>query len=399
MKHAEPSSDDKLMIEAIDQFCRRRLPPEEVRRRDENHIPPYDLVPELAEMGLIRAGFPEEIGGLGLPWSSVCRLQERLAYHAYSASSLVNRFISFGAMPIRFFGSEAQKAEFLPQILNGKVLVALALSEPEAGSDARAVRSRAARQPGGLWKIHGRKTWISDAGQADYLLTLCRTPGEDGGEHSLTAFLIPRRTAGVSMTPIAKIGNNCMPSWDIGLDEVEVDDRFRLGAVGKGFATITGTLKYSRASVSAATLGTAQAALDLAIAHATERMQFGKHLSEFQVIKHRLVDMHIEIRKARAMTYELARVIDAGEPAEEMGAIAKLVATEALQYVTHHGMQILASAGYAVESAMQRYWRDGRLYTFGEGTNEIQREIIANQIGLAKPRKRASGQHASKASS
>jgi alkylation response protein AidB-like acyl-CoA dehydrogenase len=373
------------MLEAVDQFCRRHLPPDEIRRRDENHIPPYDLVPHLAGMGLIRAGFPEEMGGLGLPWASMCRIQERLAYHTHSISSLLNRYISFGAMPIRYFGDADQKARLLPEIFEGRALVALALSEPEAGSDARAVRTRAMRAGEG-WRISGRKTWISDAGHADYLLALCRTPGETGGERSLTSFLIPRAAKGVAMTAIAKIGNNCMPSWDIGLDDVHVADSDRLGAVGDGFAAITGSLRYSRASVAAATIGTAQAAIDLASAHARDRIQFGRPLVDFQVIKHRLVDMHIEVRKARLMTYELARVIDAGEPAEEIGAVAKIVATEALQFVTNHGMQIMASAGYAAESAMQRYWRDARLYSFGEGSNEIQREIIARQIGLFVPR-------------
>jgi alkylation response protein AidB-like acyl-CoA dehydrogenase len=387
MNAMDQASDDAMMLATVDEFCRRHLPPDEIRRRDEVHLAPYDLVPHLAEMGLIRAGFPEEIGGLGLPWASMCRIQERLAYHTHSISSLLNRYISFGAMPIRFFGNDEQKARLLPEIFEGRVLVALALSEPGAGSDARAVTTRAVRDGDG-WRISGRKTWISDADQADYLLTLCRTPGEAGGPKSLTSFLIPRHAAGIAMTPIPKIGNNCMPSWDIGFDNVHVADSDRLGPVGEGFATITGSLRYSRASVAAATIGTAQAAVDLASAHALERQQFGRPLVEFQVLKHRLVDMHIEVRKARLVTYELARVIDAGEPAEEIGAVAKIVATEALQYVTNHGMQILASAGYATESPMQRYWRDARLYSFGEGTNEIQREIIARQLGLFVPREK-----------
>lgn len=382
------ASEDAMMLDSVEIFCRRHLPPDEIRRRDEAHLAPYDLVPHLAEMGLIRAGFPEEIGGLGLPWASMCRIQERLAYHTHSISSLLNRYISFGAMPIRFFGSDQQKARLLPEIFEGRVLVALALSEPEAGSDARAVRTRAVRV-GTDWRITGRKTWISDAYHADYLLALCRTPGENGGSKSLTSFLIPRKSQGIAMTQIPKIGNNCMPSWDIGFDNVHVSDTDRLGPIGEGFATITGSLRYSRASVAAATIGTAQAAVDLASAHARERVQFGRSLVDFQVIKHRLVDMHIEVRKARLTTYELARVIDAGEPAEEISALAKIVATEALQFVTNHGMQILASAGYATDSPMQRYWRDARLYSFGEGTNEIQREIIARQLGLLAPHQTA----------
>ena len=184
------------------------------------------------------------------------------------------------------------------------------------------------------------------------------------------------------MTEIAKVGNNCMPSFDIGFDGVRISDSARLGAVGSGFDVVTGTLVYSRASMSATVVGCAQAALDLAVEHGRERVQFGRPVAQFQVIRHRLVDMRMEVVKARLLLRELARRIDAGEPAVDMAAMTKIAATEALQFVTDHGMQILASAGYCSESPMQRYWRDARLYSFGEGTNEIQREIVAREMGL-----------------
>jgi len=267
----------------------------------------------------------------------------------------------------------------LPRLLAGEALIALALSEPEAGSDARAVRTRA-RRSGQGWVISGRKTWISDAGQASHLLTLCRSA--EGEKPELTAFLVPRRSAGIAMTEIGKVGNNCMPSFDIGYDEVQVADEDRLGAVGEGFRTVSGALSYSRASMAATAVGCAKAALELAIEHAKSRVQFGRPIGQFQVIKHRLADMAFEITKAELLVAELARRIDAGEDVGMMTPMAKLAATETLQLVTAHGMQILASAGYASESPMQRYWRDARLFTFGEGTSEIQREIIAGRLGL-----------------
>lgn len=379
MKDAESLS---IILSSVGAFLERRLPPDEIRRRDDNHIPPYDLIPELAEMGLLRAPIAEEHGGLGLPWSSMVRVQERIASHAFFVGSIINRFLCFSALPIIIFGTERQKAEILPRVLDGRTLVALALTEPGAGSDARAVTTRAVKVEGG-WRLNGRKTWISDADHAEYLLTLCRTPAPDGGDKpSFTAFLAPRRAQGVAMTSIAKVGNNCMPSWDIGYDDVFVPDDLVLGPVGKGFQTITGTLKYSRAGVASGVIGTAQAAFDLARAHAIERVQFGQSIAKFQAIRHKLVDMHVEIVKARLMVRELARLLDTGEPAEDMGSMAKAVATDMLQFVTHHGMQIMASAGYAAESPMQRYWRDARLYTFGEGANEIQKEIIARSLGI-----------------
>ncbi|MBL8589538.1 MAG: acyl-CoA/acyl-ACP dehydrogenase [Methylobacteriaceae bacterium] len=371
-----------IILSSVDAFMKRRLPPEEIRRRDENHLPPYDLVPELAEMGLLRAPIAEAHGGLGLPWTSMCRIQERNASHAFFVCSIINRFICFGALPIIAFGSQTQKQEILPRVLAGRTLVALALTEPGAGSDARAVAMRARKVDGG-WRLTGRKTWISDADHAELLLTLCRTPAPDGGDQpSYTAFLAPRRAEGVAMTPLAKVGNHCMPSFDIGYDDVFVPGELVLGPVGQGFQTIAGTLKYSRAGVASGVIGTAQAAFDLARAHAIGRVQFGQPVAAFQAIRHRLVDMHVEIVKARLMVRELARLIDAGEAAEEMSSMTKAVATDMLQFVTHHGMQIMASAGYAAESPMQRYWRDARLYTFGEGSNEIQKDIIARSLGL-----------------
>lgn len=369
--------DVAQVLAAVDRFCERRLPAIEVRRRDEAHEPPYDLLPEFAELGLIRAPLPVEHGGFGLPWGEFCRIQRRLAYNAYFAASILNRVVAFGAFPIIRFGTERQRAEILPRLLDGKALVCLALTEPGAGSDAKGVRTVARRQGDG-WRLSGRKTWISDAGGASHLLTLCRTEGET----RLTAFLVPRETAGIAMTPLGKVGNHCMPSWDIGLDDVQISDQCRLGPVGDGFSVIGAALSYSRASMAASALGTARAAFDLAVSHAREREQFGRPIGQFQVIRHRLADMKFEIVKAELLVEELARRIDNGESVAEIGPMAKLASTETLRFVTEHGMQILASAGYAVESPMQRYWRDARLYTFGEGTSEIQREIIAKTIGL-----------------
>jgi alkylation response protein AidB-like acyl-CoA dehydrogenase len=370
------------ILDAVDRFC-ERLTPAEAVRRDAGHVPPYDYLESLGAMGLIRAPIPEAAGGLGLPWSMFCRIQECIAYHAQPVASILNRVISFGAMPLVLFGTAEQRASLLPRLLDGEALVALALSEPGAGSDARAVATRAERDGQG-WRIRGRKTWISDAGRADYLLTLCRIAGGEGD--GLAAFLVPRTAPGVSMTTIPKVGNNCMPSWDIGYDDVSVADDSRLGDAGAGFRTITGTLRFSRACLSATLVGSGQAALDLAIAHARERAQFGKPIASFQVIRHRLVDMKIEVMKARLMVRELARAVDADEPTDELAAMTKIVATQMFQYVTDHGMQILASAGYASDSPMQRYWRDARLYSFGEGANEIQREIMARQMGLMERR-------------
>ena len=375
------SDAQRAVLDTVDRFVARSLPPEEVRRRDREHIPPYDLLPELGQLGLFRLALPEEWGGIGLDWCSVALVQERLGQHAYMLASIFNRVVGFGAMSLLAHGDAAQKARLLPRLAEGRLLVALALTEPEAGSDAAAIRTRAVGGAGG-WRITGRKSWISDARGADYLLVVARTDPAPGGAAGLSLLLVPPNAPGITMTDLPKIGNNAMPSFDIGFDAVCVPEDALLGTAGAGFPALLATLHYARASMAATVTGCAQAATDAALAHARARQQFGRPIGRFQAIRHRLADMQMRVDQSRLMVRYLAWLIATGRNSRRHAAEAKIIATETLQYVTHHGMQILASAGYAADSDMQRYWRDARLYSIGEGANEIQRDIIARELGL-----------------
>lgn len=373
--------EQRGFLDTVDRFMARHLPPEEIRRRDREHVPPYDILPAMGDAGLLSLPIPVEHGGLGRDWRDVALVQLRLGERGYMAASIFNRVIGFGAMSLLTYGSAARKAELLPRLVAGRLLIALALTEPEAGSDAAALRTRAERVSGG-WRIVGRKVWISDAAGADYLLVAARSqPGSTGAE-GISMFLVPPRTPGIAMTQLPKVGNNAMPSWDIGFDDVTVGEDALVGEEGRGFRHLMSTLHYSRASMAATVTGCAQAALAAALAHAKERRQFGRPIGAFQAIRHRLADMQMRVDQARLTVLHLAWAIAAGADCRREAAQAKIVATECLQYVTDHGMQILASAGYSADSDMQRYWRDARLYSFGEGSNEIQRDIIARELGL-----------------
>jgi alkylation response protein AidB-like acyl-CoA dehydrogenase len=374
-----PTQD--AFLEAVDRFAARHLPSEEVRRRDREHLPPYDLMPAMGAAGFFRIALPEAEGGLGEDWRTLALVQERLAKHAYFAGSILNRVVGFGIASIRGHGSPAQRAALLPRLLEGRLLIALALTEPGAGSDAAAVTTRAERIPGG-WRITGRKSWISDARGADHLLVVARTTPGSAGAEGISLLLVPPGAPGVTMTALPKIGNNCMPSWDIGLDGVEVPEDALLGQEGKGFRHLMSTLHASRASMAATVTGCAEAALETAVAHAQARVQFGRPIGANQAIRHRLADMRMRVDQSKLVVRHLAWLIATGRPCRREAAQAKVIATECLQYVTHHGMQIMASAGYASESDMQRFWRDARLYTFGEGANEILRDGIAREMGL-----------------
>ena len=189
------SEDQRLMIDAVDGFARRNLPPEEVRRRDQAHEPPDDLLPALAELGVLGLPIPERYGGLGRGWETVALVQERLGYHAGMAASLINRVVCFGAMSILEHGSDEQKSDLLPKIINGELLFSLALSEPGAGTDAGALVASASRADDG-WRINGRKSWISGADSSHYLVTACRTEPGSRGSRGVSMFLVPQDAPG-----------------------------------------------------------------------------------------------------------------------------------------------------------------------------------------------------------
>lgn len=373
--------EQQAMLEAVDRFLARRLPPEEVRRRDAQHLPPYDLLPDLAALGVLGLVAPPSWGGLGQDWVTLSLVQERLAAHAYFAGSIVNRVVGFGLMTMLGHGSPAQQRRWIPPLVEGRGLIALALTESQVGSDVGAVQTRAVPDGEG-WRIQGRKVWISDADGAMALLVVARTDPQRRGTRGLSVFIVPRDTAGLSMTALPKVGNHAMPSWDIGLDEVRVPAEALLGPLHEGMAVLGATLHFSRASLAATCLGCAQSVVDQTVAHVRERRQFGQALADFQVVRHRLVDMQMRVDALRWVVRHLAWLIASGQPCAREASQAKVQATETLQDLSAQAMQLFASQGYAADSDIQRIWRDARLYTFGEGTNEVQRDLIARHLGL-----------------
>ncbi|RDV02000.1 acyl-CoA dehydrogenase family protein [Undibacter mobilis] len=375
------TSDQLQILDTVDRLMQRHYPPEEIRRRDAAHQDCKDMLPVFAEAGLLALPFPEEYGGLNADRLTVVLVQERLAQHGAIAAIVYGQLADFGGTSLLKYGSEAQKRELLPRAIRGELSFSFALTEPGAGSDAGAAMTSATKTSSG-WRINGRKIWISMAGTADYLLTMCRTTKGSKGKVGLSTFLIPRDTPGISMSRLDKVGNNCMSSWDIGFEDVEVAETALMGEEGKGMSNMLKTLQYSRTAQAALAIGIAQSALETAKAFAIERRQFNRRIADFQVIRHRLVDMQTRIDQARLMLYYSSWLVDAGRPFRKETAQTKVLASEALEFVSRHGMQIMASFGYSAESDMQRHWRDARLYTFGEGTNELQRDLIANEMGL-----------------
>jgi alkylation response protein AidB-like acyl-CoA dehydrogenase len=375
------NEEQRALLDSIDKMMAQHLPPEEVRRRDQAHEPPDFLLKHFADLGLLAIPFPESYGGLDGEWQTVVLAEERLGYHAAMAASLFGTTIGFGGMSVFTYGSEEQKKTLLPKIIAGDLRFSLGLTEPGAGTDAGALITRARRGDGG-WIVNGRKTWISGADEADYIVTACRTTEGSKGNRGISMLAVPRAAEGIHMTPLEKIGNNCLTSWDIAFEDVFVPEEGLLGDEGDGFKHLMSTLQFSRSGQAANVIGQSQRAVDMAVAHVKEREQFGQPLGKFQAVAHRIADMQTRVDQARFVLYHLAWLVDQGARCRKESAQAKMLGSECLQYVTHHGMQLLASTGYAIESDMQRLWRDSRLYTFGEGANEIQRDIIARETGL-----------------
>lgn len=371
----------RAILDTVDKLVDRHLRLDEQRRRDAAGDPPYALLKVLGEAGLLRLPFPDAVGGLGAPWTTVALVQERLGTRAWMLGSLYNRAVGFGGMGLVTYARENQRDALMPRLIAGELLFALALTEEGAGSDAAAVTTRAERKAGG-WRLNGRKTWISDAAEADYLVVVARSDPDSQRSNGLSLFLVPKGVPGLELSAIPKIGNHCLPSFEVGFDNVMLAEDAILGKEGNGFAHLSRTLGFARAGMAAATTGYAQFALDLALDHARTRRQFGRAIGGFQAIAHRLADMQMRVDQSRTMARYLAQGLSVGADVTRLAAEAKVVATECLQYVTHHGMQILASAGYHADSDMARVWRDARLYSFGEGSNEIQRGIIARELGL-----------------
>ncbi len=378
----EIPEEDRILLDSVDRMMAREFPPEAYQKAEQAHETPWHLLPKMGELGLLALVVPEEYGGLGKDWRSVALVNEQIARHAGIASTLYGTTVGFGAMSLLPYGTEAQKGDILPRLMEGRARFALALTESTAGSDAAAITTRARLTASGDWRIDGRKVWISNADAADYLVVACRSEPGSSGSNGVSMLLVPRTTPGISMTMLPKVGHHCMPSWDIAFDAVEVGREALMGQEGKGFRHLMSTLHYSRSGQAANSVGQAQRATDIALAYAKERRQFGQTIGSFQAIAHKLADMQVRVNLARLSLHRLAWLIATGRPCRLESAQAKLVASETFQYAAREGLQIMASAGYAMESEMQRLWRDSGLFTFGEGSSELQRNIIAKELGL-----------------
>jgi butyryl-CoA dehydrogenase len=370
------------------EFARDEIEPH-ASEWDREHRFPRELYASLAELGLMGVCVPEEYGGAGADFLSYILVLEELSRGDAGVGVTVAVHTSAATLPILTFGTDEQRARFVPPLARGEHLGAFALTEPEAGSDAGALRTKA-EPAGDGWRITGAKQWITNGTYAGTYLLFARTDPDTPGARGVSAFLLDGDQVRVTRDE-EKLGLNSSVTNDIVVEGTEVGRDRLLHEEGKGFAVAMSTLDVGRIGIAAQALGIAQAAYDVAREYAKERRTFGKALAEHQAIQWKLADMSTEIDAARLLVYRAAWLKEQGRPHTEEGAKAKLYASEMARRQTAEAIQILGGYGYTKEFPVERYYRDAKITEIYEGTSEIQRLVIARSILELRQRALAQG--------
>jgi len=372
------TQEQQLVRDTVRDFAESRIAPV-AAELDHEHRFPYDLVAELAELGLMGMTISEDYGGAGADTLSYAIAVEELTRIDSSVAITVAAHHSLGTLPIFYFGTEQQKQEWLPQLASGQKLAAFGLTEPGAGSDAGATRTTAELR-GGEWVVNGSKIFITNAGTD---ITACVTITARTGEDEISNLIVPNGTAGYEISgPMEKMGWHASDTRELSFRDCAVPEGNLLGARGEGFNQFLEILDGGRISVAAMAVGLAQGAYDLAAAYAKEREQFGRPIARFQAVQFRLADMATEIEAGRNLVYKAAWTKDQGRPFGKEAAIAKLYTGEMSNRVVNWALQVHGGYGYMDEFAISRLYRDQKILEIGEGTNEVQRMVIARHLGL-----------------
>jgi short-chain 2-methylacyl-CoA dehydrogenase len=372
------TDEHELLRRTVRDFAVERVAPV-AEELDREHRFPYELVGEMAELGLMGMTIPEELGGAGTDTVSYAIAVEELTRVDSSVAITMAAHHSLGTLPIYLFGSEEQKQEWVPQLASGEKLAAFGLTEPEAGSDAGASRTRAELQDG-EWVVNGSKMFITNAGTD---ITACVTITAVTGEDEISNIIVPNGTDGYEIAPpMQKLGWRASDTRELSFRDVRVPEENLLGPRGDGFRQFLEILDGGRISVAAMGLGLAQGAYDLAASYAKERKQFGKPISSFQAIQFQLADMATEIEAGRNMVYKAAWLKDQGRPFAKEAAMAKLYTGELSHRAANTALQIHGGYGFMDEYAISRLYRDQKILEIGEGTNEVQRMVIAKHLGF-----------------
>jgi alkylation response protein AidB-like acyl-CoA dehydrogenase len=375
-------SEEQVMLrDNVRKLMDRVATADYVRRLDREQAYPYELYAAWVEAGLLGLPFPEAYGGLGGSVIDMAIVAEEISrksadlYMAFSGST-------FCGLNILRKASEEQKRHWLPRLLSGDVRMAISISEPDAGSDVAAMHT-SARRDGDHWIINGQKLWSSGAGADNAVINVyVKTDPKVPARQGMSLFLVDNTTPGVELRKLDMLGRRCTGTYEIFFNDARVPADRLIGGENKGWDCLLSGLQVERVCSAAGNCGAAQAAVDLALAYAKERKQFGRPIGSFQAIAHMLADMQTEVEATRSLMWRAAWMVASGQDALREISMAKLLSSETYAKVANLGMQILGAYGYTMEFDMQRHFRDSRASTIAAGTSQIQRNLIANLMGL-----------------
>lgn len=375
------TSEQELFRSTVREFCEREITREYVRECDREHRAPVELYNKLAAQGWLGINIAEQYGGAGAGALEVAILLEELGRSFLDLSFWVFRTVTWGGLAIGKSGSEEHKQSLLPGIASGALKVCFALTEPDAGSDAASI-SLVAVEDGDDFVLNGQKVFTSGFKVSDLVVVATRTSKEGKKHHGITNFLVDTDSLGLEWTPIETLGHWPLGTAMLYFRDVRVPKTRMLGTLHQGWQDLGEFLRYERLCLSAARTGAAKAALADALAYSKERRQFGRPISDFQAVSHRLADMQVMVEISDMLVYRYASRLDRGLATTRDAAILKLYACEAYKSVADMGLQVLGGYGYTMEYDLQRHFRESRLGVIGAGTSDIQRNIIAKTMGI-----------------
>jgi len=375
----------EALRQTVAEFAREVIAPV-IADHYEKHTFPYEIVRQMGKMGLFGLPFPEEYGGMGGDYTALCVALEELARVDSSVAITLEAAVSLGAMPIYRFGTDEQKATWLPRLTSGEALAAFGLTEPGFGSDAGGAQTRAVLdEAADEWVINGTKAFITNSGtDITAVVAVAAVTGRtaDGGKE-ISTILVPSGTPGFTVQPgYSKVGWCASDTHELTFEDVRVPAANLLGERGRGFAQFLRTLDEGRIAIAALATGLAQGCVDESLKYAQERQAFGRPIGDFQAIQFKIADMEVRAHLARLGWWDAAARLGRGDEFKRQAAIAKLFASETAVANAREATQIHGGYGFMNEFPVARFWRDSKILEIGEGTSEVQRMVIARDLGL-----------------
>jgi alkylation response protein AidB-like acyl-CoA dehydrogenase len=376
------TQEQDMLRDSVRRFMAKECKRDYTRACSDNDRFPIELYGKMAEQGWMGIPFPEAYGGAGLGPMELAIFLEEAGYGWYGAGTSYFTTVVLGGYNVLLYGSEAQKREVLPKVVAGELKMAFALSEPNVGSDAAAVELFA-EDRGDHFVLNGQKMFTTNAHVADRIVTVTRTLRQPARKHDgITIFLVDAHSPGIEIRPLKQMGRSATHTNEVFFRDVRVPREAMMGQQNEGWANLNQGLGIERMSVAMMYAGTSQAILDYAMGYAKDRRQFGQPISKFQAVQHKLADMQMKTDIARLLGYRVAWMLQQGLPCFKEMSMAKLWASEALFDIANNGVQIMGGYGVLEDYDMELFFRDSRIGMIGAGASEIQRTIIARQMGL-----------------